>query len=132
MPRTSGRGRGDLEQDVLACLAASDRPLTASDVLAELDGGLAYTTVMTTLARLHAKGALAREPAGRAYAYTLVGDRVAAQASLAAFRMRRVLDGDNDRAGVLARFVADLSTEDELLLSELLARGAFGDARDEP
>ena len=35
--------------------------------------------------------------------------------------MRRVLDAGGDRAGVLARFVADLSPEDEQLLSGLLA-----------
>ena len=49
---------------MLACLAAAGRPLAPAEVLAELGGGLAYTTVMTTLSRLHAKGAVSREPAG--------------------------------------------------------------------
>jgi predicted transcriptional regulator len=100
--------------------------LTAADVLADLDGGLAYTTVMTTLARLHSKHALTRELDGRAYAYSLAGDEQAAQASLTAFRMRRLLDHDSDRAGVLARFVADLGPEDERLLTDLLAEDGAG------
>ena len=48
------RPRGALEREVLACLAAAGGPLSPGDVLAELGGGLAYTTVMTTLSRLHA------------------------------------------------------------------------------
>jgi hypothetical protein len=37
--------------------------------------------------------------------------------------MSRLLDSREDRAGVLARFVADLRPEDEQLLTELLADG---------
>jgi hypothetical protein len=37
--------------------------------------------------------------------------------------MSRLLDSREDRAGVLARFVADLSPEDEQLLTELLSGG---------
>jgi predicted transcriptional regulator len=122
----SGRPRGALERQVLACLGAAGRPLTAGEVLAELGGGLAYTTVMTTLSRLHAKGALTREPAGRAYAYRLPGDPADVGASVTAHRMRRLLDAGEDRAGVLARFVANLSPEDERLLADLLARPAVG------
>jgi len=51
---TIGRRKGALEQEVLAALAAAGRPLTAAEVLADLGDGLAYTTVMTTLSRLHA------------------------------------------------------------------------------
>ena len=120
MSETSGRPRGALEREVLACLAAAGRPLTAAEVLADLGGGLAYTTVMTTLTRLHGKGALTREPTGRAYAYSLAGSLDAIPASLTAGRMRRLLDSGEDRAGVLARFVADLSPDDERLLTELL------------
>jgi predicted transcriptional regulator len=112
-----GRRRGGLEQEVLACLAAGGRPLTVAEVQAELGGELAYTTVLTSLSRLHAKGALSREPAGRGYAYGLPAD---ADASVTARRMTRLLDSREDRAGVLARFVADLTPEDEQLLTRLL------------
>ncbi len=117
----AGRPRGALERQVLACLAAADRPLTAGDVLADLGGGLAYTTVMTTLSRLHAKGALTRELNGRAYAYRLPGDEAEVGASVTAHRMRQLLEAGDDRVGVLARFVANLSPEDERVLADLLS-----------
>jgi predicted transcriptional regulator len=112
-----------LEQEVLGCLAAAGRPLTVAEVLVELGDGLAYTTVLTALSRLHAKGALVRESAGRAFAYSLPGDPAAMGASVTARRMSRLLDSGQDRADVLARFVADLSPTDEQLLTELLTQG---------
>jgi hypothetical protein len=42
-------------------------------------------------------------------------------ASVSAHRMRRILDGGGDRAGILARFVSDLSPEDEQVLLRLLS-----------
>lgn len=121
MTAIAGRPRGALEREVLACLVAASRPLTAAEVLADLGSGLAYTTVMTTLTRLHAKGALTRELSGRAYAYAPAGAPGAVAASVTAHRMRRLLDTEPDRAGVLARFVADLDPEDERLLTNLLS-----------
>ena len=126
----AGRQRGALEQEVVAALAAAGRPLTAGEVQAELGSGLAYTTVLTALSRLHAKGALSRAPAGRAFAYSLATDPAAVPASMTARRMSRLLDTGGDRAGVLARFVADLSPADEQLLAELLTRGRAGDHGD--
>jgi predicted transcriptional regulator len=118
-----GRRRGALEQEVLGCLAAAGRPLTVAEVLVELGDELAYTTVMTALSRLHAKGVWSREQAGRAFAYSLPADPAAMGASVTARRMSRLLDSGQDRAGVLARFVADLSPADEQLLTELLTDG---------
>lgn len=120
MPGSSGRARGALEQEVLACLAAADQPLTTAEVQAELDGQLAYTTVLTALTRLHAKGVLTRRSAGRAFAYGLAAEMDAIPASLTARGMRRLLDSGPDRASVLASFVADLSPEDERILAGLL------------
>jgi predicted transcriptional regulator len=120
MPGTSGRARGALEREVLACLAAAGRPLTTAEVQAGLDGRLAYTTVMTALTRLHAKGVLTRRPAGRAFAYGRAAEMDEIPASLTARGMRRLLDSGPDRASVLASFVADLRPEDERILSGLL------------
>jgi predicted transcriptional regulator len=117
------RRRGALEREVLGCLAAAGQPLTVGAVQADLGGQLAYTTVSTALSRLHAKGALSRQPAGRGYAYAVPADPTVIGASVTARRMSRLLDAGEDRAGVLARFVADLSPEDERLLTELLAAG---------
>jgi predicted transcriptional regulator len=133
---TGRRPRGELERQILACLSAAGRALTPSEVLAQIGGGLAYTTVMTTLSRLHDKGALDREPAGRAYAYSLPRNPAAVASIALAQRMRRLLEAGGDRAGVLTRFVADLRPEDEQLLADLLidlmAEGRRGSAGDGP
>ena len=115
------RPRGALERGILACIAASTAPMTPGEVLAALGENLAYTTVMTTLSRLHEKGVLRRESAGRAYAYSLAADPEGVRNIAVAQRMRRLLDTGDDRAGVLAHFVADLRPEDEQLLLGLLA-----------
>jgi predicted transcriptional regulator len=129
MPQ-SPRGRGELEREVLAAVAAAPAPVSANDVLRDLGGALAYTTVMTTLARLESKGVLTRQLDGRAYRYALAGDPTEVDASLAAHRMRKVLESRTDRAGVLARFVADLSDEDEQTLLALLSPEAGARAGD--
>jgi predicted transcriptional regulator len=118
------RDPGGLERDVVAALAAAGAALTANDVLAELGGTLAYTTVMTTLARLYDKRVLDRQRAGRAYAYRLAEPPESINEALAARQMRRLLDRGGDRAGVLTRFVADLDPADERLLAELLTGGS--------
>lgn len=105
---------------MIACLAAAAHPMTAAEVRAELPGDLAYTTVMTTLSRLHAKNAIERVPQGRAYAYSLSGGAATARANVAAHRMLQLLDHETDRAAVLSRFVGDLHPEDEQLLTDLL------------
>ncbi len=121
MAAARGRPRGGLEHDVLTCLAAADRPLSPAEVLAELGDRLAYTTVMTTLSRLHVKGVLTRTSQGRGYVYELPGALGDVPASVSAHRMRRILEDGEDRAGILARFVSDLSAEDEQVLLQLLS-----------
>lgn len=135
---SSGFGRrraGELSRVVLEVLRQEGRPLTAAEVLqrlAEQDvGPLAYTTVVTILSRLHARDRADRVRAGRAYAYLAVDD----DARLAARRMRRVLDAEDDRVAVLANFTADLSAHDEQVLRDLLGPGVLpGEAgeRDAP
>lgn len=112
------RAKGTLESEVLAALWAAPRPLTAGEVADEVGGELAYTTVQTILARLHDKGAVSRELAGRAHAYTPVLD----DAGLAAERMRALLDKGGDHAAVLTRFLGSLTSEDEATLAALLER----------
>ena len=97
-------------------MAAAGRPMTPGEVLEALDRELAYTTVMTTLSRLHDKDAVTRARAGRAYAYA-----PADTATAAARRMRRLLDGGEDRAVVLARFLDELEPGDVPVLQRLLA-----------
>ena len=105
---------------MLAALWVAGRPLTPAEVRGALDHELAYTTVMTCLARLHDKGAVRRERSGRAFAYSPLQD----QAGAAAARMADLLGTSPDREAVLARFVGELSDEDERLLAELLGEEA--------
>jgi predicted transcriptional regulator len=106
-----------LEDEVLAVLWTKGRAMTPAEVQLELDDRLAYTTVMSTLARMHRKGLVSREPTGKGgYAYTPTIDEAAHTAQA----MTDLLDRRHDRAGVLARFVSSLSPEDEALLQRLL------------
>lgn len=110
------RPAGALEAEVLSALWAADRPLTPAEVNEQVGGDLAYTTVMTALARLHEKKAVKRQKVGRAFAYTPVLDRP----GIAAARMRELLESGDDREAVLARFVGSLTENDEELLVGLL------------
>lgn len=109
------RERGELANQVVAALGAAAGPLTPAAVLAELGGDLAYTTVMTTLTRLHEKGAVTRQRVGRAFAYA-----PADTAALTARRMRDVLDSGADREVVLARFLGELGPDEVPVLARLL------------
>ena len=62
---------GELEAAVLAALWASPTPLSPAEVQESVDGDLAYTTVMTILVRLLAKGAIERSKVGRSFQYRL-------------------------------------------------------------
>ncbi len=115
------RAAGELESGVMAVLWAARGPMTATQVSEEFPGELAYTTVLTVLSRLCEKGKLTRERAGRGYAYTPVRDEAADTAG----RMFSLLERGSDRQAVLARFVAELTDEDEALMQELL-RGEQG------
>jgi predicted transcriptional regulator len=114
------RAAGELEAAVLAVLQAAGSPLSPAEVRDQVGGDLAYTTVVTILSRLHAKGVLDRRKAGRAFEYQPVAD----EPGLAARRMAQMLDAEPDREAVLARFVSGLSGRDEELLRRML--GADG------
>ena len=122
------RPAGGLESEVLAALWAADRPLTPGEVSDAVGGELAYTTVQTILTRLHRKGAVVREQAGRAHAYRPVID----DAGLAAQRMRAMLDRGGDHAAVLTRFVGTLTPDDEATLAKLLGALAPAPPGDRP
>lgn len=122
------RSPGALEAEVMAVLRAADAPLSPGQVRERLavrpTGELSYSTVVTIVSRLHAKGLLARERAGRGFAYTPVDP-----ASLAACEISRALDAGVDHGAVLTRFISGLSGRDARLLRQLLA-GDDGAAQD--
>ncbi len=121
-PGVPRRPAGALEAEVLAVLRAAGIPLSPGQVRERLaarqQGELSYSTVVTIVSRLHAKGLLARERAGRGFVYTPVD-----AASLAAGQMSRALDTGADHRAVLSRFVSGLSGRDARLLRRLLAGG---------
>jgi predicted transcriptional regulator len=115
-PRNGRRPWGGLEDEVLAALWAADGPTTAGAIQAELGGDLAYGTITTILARLRAKGLVVRMATGRSYRYAPAQD----EAGHTAHEMHTLLMARRDRAAVLARFVSELSAEDEQVLQALL------------
>src|SRR5262244_871159 len=124
-PGTPRRPPGALEAEVMDVLRAAGAPLSPGQVRERLaareQGELSYSTVVTIVSRLHAKGLLARERAGRGFVYTPLD-----AASLAAGQMSRALDGDADHRAVLSRFVSGLSGRDARLLRRLLDAGEDG------
>lgn len=101
---------GPLEKRVMDVVWRGDAPLAVRDVMEALNATradpLAYTTVMTTLARLADKGLLLRQRAGRAYVYQAVtGDA-------AELAVRDVVREFGDAA--LAHFVDEVADDDEL------------------
>ncbi|HVP42679.1 MAG TPA: BlaI/MecI/CopY family transcriptional regulator [Terriglobales bacterium] len=91
-----------LPQLELECLCVLWKHPGASvaEVRAALERPLAYTTVMTVLERLSAKGVVLRRKQGRAYAYSPLLDQDAARQDAVA----RLLAGffENDREALLS------------------------------
>jgi predicted transcriptional regulator len=109
-----------LSAQILNLLWSAGIAMTAGQVQVELaltdQRKLSYSTVVTVLSRLYARGVVDRFPSGRAYAYRALAD----QSQLAARRMRRLLEAEDNRSQVLASFVSDLSPGDEDVLRHLL------------
>ena len=114
-PAAPRRPHGALEAEVLDVLRAAAAPLSPGQVRERLAEDLSYSTVVTIVSRLHVKGLLERERAGRAFVYRLVDD-----ASRAASQMSQALQAGSDRGAVLSRFVSELSGRDARLLRDLL------------
>ena len=119
-PRPPRRAQGALETQVLTVLHTAGTPVTAAWVQERLDADLAYTTVMTVLIRLLEKQAVTRRREGRSFVWSPAAD----EAGLAALKMRKVLDREQDRKAVLASFITALPEDDEQLLRALLDQAA--------
>jgi predicted transcriptional regulator len=81
---------GPLEAAIMKVMWATDQPLSVRDVFQQLNRRrarpLAYTTVMTVMARLAEKGILGRRLVGRSYQYEAVLRDAAAVAVRAVVR----------------------------------------------
>jgi predicted transcriptional regulator len=123
----SRRPAGALVAEILALLRAAGTPLSPGQVRHRLDAAEpsystpSYSTVVTILSRLHAKGLLSRQRDGHAFVYTVVDE-----ASLVASRMSQALDTGRDHDAVLTSFVSGLSGRDAELLRRLLGPDSGG------
>lgn len=109
---------GRLEREVMECVWR-DAPVTARDVCARLKGSKqrAYTTIMTTMDRLHRKGLLLREKDGLAWRYTPVLDKTAFERAAADHLAADILQGHGELG--LAAFVDAAAAADSRLLDRL-------------
>jgi predicted transcriptional regulator len=63
---------GELEQKIMEVLWSSKKPLKPAEVLKQLGGDHAYTTIMTVLKRMSDKKMLSRQLEGKVYFYSPV------------------------------------------------------------
>ena len=113
---------GPLESEVMEVVWKSDGPISVRDAHGRLNRGrksqLAYTTVMTVMARLAQKGVLERRREGRGYVYE------AAVSDAAAIAVRNVVRDFGDAA--MAHFVEEAKADPKALarLRRLLSEGS--------
>jgi predicted transcriptional regulator len=110
---------GKLERDVME-IAWQRGEVSVRDVRLALNEAIAYTTLMTTLNRLHRKGLLDRRKDGRAFYYS---PRVSPE-QFTGVIMRDLIDGflardDGSAEPVLSCIVDAVSDRDRALLNEL-------------
>jgi predicted transcriptional regulator len=107
---------GRLEERVMSIVWAAEA-LSVRDVVAKLGGKLAYTTVMTTLDRLHKKGLLARDKEGTAFVYRAALSRDDFHRHVVEAAVAGLLQESSDP--VLAAFVDAAASVDEENLARL-------------
>ena len=122
---------GTLETAVMAVVWKRS-PITAREVCERMTGAKerAYTTVMTTMDRLHRKGLLLREKDGLAWRYTPALGKEAFERALAEGLAQGILQAHGETA--LSAFVEAAAEVDEALLdrlSQLIAARRRGRAR---
>ncbi|MGE0040971.1 MAG: BlaI/MecI/CopY family transcriptional regulator [Vicinamibacterales bacterium] len=121
---------GPLELRALESLWAREDAATVRDLLPAFPG-VAYTTLMTTLDRLHRKGYCTRNRAGRAFAYRPRWTRDQLSAELAGRALTTLLPAATSSIRpILSMFVDEVSRRDQALLDELEA--LVREKREEP
>jgi len=119
--RSPGPTLGPLELRVLEELWGRETPTSVRDLTSRFPD-TAYTTLMTTLDRLHRKGLLERRKAGRAFYYRPRWTRAELDSADAAEAIRAALDCDGATLRPLLSFFVDAVGErDHRLLGELEA-----------
>jgi predicted transcriptional regulator len=96
---------------------------------------IAYTTLMTTLDRLHRKGILIRVKQGRAFFYQPRLSRPEFESARAGAALRVALDGSGAALSpLLSTFVDAVGSRDRAMLDELatLVRNRLAELQDKP
>jgi predicted transcriptional regulator len=109
---------GPLEARVLEALWMFDAPATVRD-LQPVFSGSAYTTLMTTLDRLHRKGVLERAKTGRAFAYWHRWTRRELIARIAGQQLGALIAPDPKLQPLVSFFVDAVTNRDAQVLGEL-------------
>jgi predicted transcriptional regulator len=110
---------GALELRVLDALWHAGEPQSVRDLLPGF-AGVAYTTLMTTLDRLHRKGVLERRKVGRAFVYQPRRSPEALRADLADAALRAVFgERATELQPILSFFVETVSRQDQESLAAL-------------
>lgn len=119
-PRRPDAGRlGPLEWRVLEALWGRNHAASVRDLQPDFPD-IAYTTLMTTLDRLHRKGVLERSKSGRAFLYAPRLTRAEFESARAAEAFRTALAGGGGSLA-LSYFVEAVGERDRQLLDELEA-----------
>lgn len=115
-------GFGELEAAIMEVVWSRNEPVTARDIVDVLQQqrGSAYTTVLTVMNVLQRKGWLRRDRDGRGRAARY--EPTASREDYAATLMREVMDGVEDPAAVLARFVEQAPPAESATLRAALTR----------
>ena len=109
---------GPLEIRVLEQLWARAAPAAVRDLQAAFPQ-LAYTTLMTTLDRLHRKGLLTRQRSGRAFLYEPRLAREQFLGEMASDSLVSLLPSDGSSRPILSMFVEAVGRRDAAVLDEL-------------
>ena len=109
---------GPLETRIVELLWASGKPLAARELVVTLKG-LAYTTIMTTLERLHRKGLVVRHRRGRAFAYQPRWSRSELVKRDFSSRVTELLAAKEGTSALLLAFVQSVGEHDIALLDTL-------------
>ena len=112
----AARVLGELETRLMELLWA-ESPLSVRAVCDRGGGGLAYTTIMTTLDRLHKKRLLRRRKDGNAFLYEPAMDRAEYQRRVVEAALTPLME--HGAAPVLAAFVEVAADLDEANLARL-------------
>jgi len=108
---------GALELRILDAIWRRETDVSVRDLVADFPSA-AYTTLMTTMDRLHRKGVLERKKQGRAFVYHARYTRAELESGVAASALESLLEGGAAEP-VLSFFVDEVTRHDERLLDEL-------------